>query len=301
MTEKNSPNNPSSSTKPRRFPQWLKRPVAFSGKQGRVEQMLQRGSLNTVCSEAKCPNRSECYNQGTATFLIMGTVCTRNCSFCAVTHGTPARIEPDEGKRIATAAAEMELQHVVITSVTRDDLQDGGASCFADVVKRIRELLPDVSVEILVPDFRGDEKALRTVLSGRPHVFNHNLETVPRLYSKVRPQAGYALSLELLRKAGKWGEGVVTKSGIMVGLGESESEVETVMHDLFSAGCSILTIGQYLQPSTLQLKVEEFVTPEQFAKYGKIAREIGFAEVFSAPYVRSSYRAFQSAAGVLTS
>ncbi len=294
-----SENNPPSHDKNRRFPQWLKRPVAFSGKQSKVESLLQQCSLNTVCSEAKCPNRGECFNQGTATFLIMGNVCTRNCAFCAVAHGKPSKPLSDEGRRIAHAVAELQLKHVVITSVTRDDLHDGGASCFADVVNEISKRDPAVSVEVLIPDFSGNESALEIVVSSRPQIINHNVETVPRLYSRVRPDSDYDRSLHLLCSAKKAGEGVATKSGIMVGLGEREEEVREVMTDLHAAGCSIVTIGQYLRPSRFQLRVEEFVSPQQFRRYEEIGREVGLAQVFSDPYVRSSYRAAEGAAGLL--
>ncbi|MDG5815040.1 lipoyl synthase [Chitinispirillales bacterium ANBcel5] len=276
---------------PGRFPKWLKRPVAFSGKQNSVEHHLKSAGLHTVCSEAKCPNRSECYNKGTATFLIMGNVCTRNCSFCSVNHGSPLPPDPSEGMRVAEAAAKMGLKHVVITSVTRDDLVDGGASCFAQVVQAINCKLPGAVVEILIPDFKGNKDSLTTVLQSSPGILNHNIETVPRLYASIRPEADYNRSLDLLKAASQINPDVRTKSGIMVGLGETEAEVRGVLEDLFETGCTIITIGQYLRPSKRQFPVREFVSPDQFAVYEQIGREIGFKQVFAGPYVRSSYRA----------
>ncbi|MFP4163667.1 MAG: lipoyl synthase [Chitinispirillaceae bacterium] len=275
---------------PVRFPAWLKRPSAFSGKQSQVASLLESCGLNTVCAEAKCPNRGECFSKGTATFLILGSVCTRNCAFCGVESGTPLPPDPDEGERLAEAASRMGLKHVVITSVTRDDLSDGGAHAFATVVEAVRRRLPGATVEVLIPDFGGCEQALGTVLDSAPDVLNHNIETVPRLYSSVRPQAEYDRSLELLSRAASDGRAAV-KSGMMVGLGEQLQEVEGVMADLRASGCTILTVGQYLRPSRSQVPVKEFVTPQQFSSYEQIALSLGFEHVFSGPYVRSSYRA----------
>jgi lipoic acid synthetase len=273
-----------------RFPPWLKRDIAFSGRRGEVVELLSDCKLNTVCAEAKCPNRGECFSRGSAAFLILGPVCTRNCAFCGVESGRPLDVDAGEGERLAEAASRMGLKHVVITSVTRDDLPDGGASAFADAVKRLREKVPDASVEVLIPDFQGDAGSLMTVLDSCPDVLNHNIETVPRLYPSIRPQAIYARSLELLRRASGDGRAAV-KSGMMVGLGETIDEVESLLRDLRSAGCSVVTIGQYLRPSRGQVQVKEFITPEQFADYEKMALKIGFDQAFCGAYVRSSYRA----------
>lgn len=252
--------------------------------------LLESCGLNTVCAEAKCPNRGECFSRGTATFLILGSVCTRNCAFCGVDFGDPLAPDPEEPNRLAKAALKMGLKHVVITSVTRDDLRDGGASFFASVVKAVRQKLPKATVEVLIPDFAGSRQALHTVLDSAPDVLNHNIETVPRLYSSVRPQAEYGRSLQLLSRTAADGRSKV-KSGIMVGLGETELEVEEVMGDLRKSGCSILTIGQYLRPSRHQVPLREFISPRKFSDYEQIARSMGFEHVFSGPYVRSSYRA----------
>lgn len=252
--------------------------------------LLESCGLNTVCAEAKCPNRGECFSRGTATFLILGSVCTRNCAFCGVDSGDPSPPDPQEPDRLAEAALQMNLKHVVITSVTRDDLEDGGASFFASVVKAVRHKLPGATVEVLIPDLSGSQQALHTVLDSTPDVLNHNIETVPRLYSSVRPQAAYSRSLQLLSRSAADGRSKV-KSGIMVGLGETAQEVEEVMSDLRSVGCSILTIGQYLRPSRNQVPVREFVSPQQFSHYEQTGFSMGFEHVFSGPYVRSSYRA----------
>ncbi|MDR0308015.1 MAG: lipoyl synthase [Chitinispirillales bacterium] len=273
-----------------RFPKWLKRPAAYSGRQGEVNNLIFTGNLNTVCVEAKCPNRSECFSRGSAAFLILGSVCTRNCAFCGVEYGTPHVADPDEGQRLAEAAAAMGLKHVVITSVTRDDLPDGGAGAFAGVIKLLREKIPDSTLEVLIPDFNGSVQALNTVLDSKPNVLNHNIETVPRLYPAVRPQAIYPRSLALLEHAAADGKTKV-KSGIMVGLGETVLEVRNLLTDLKKTDCSIITIGQYLRPSRNQVPVAEFVTPEQFAEYEEYALDLGFEQAFCGPFVRSSYRA----------
>jgi len=273
-----------------RFPPWLKRGMAFSGRGGEVAGLISSCKLNTVCSEAKCPNRGECFSRGSAAFLILGPVCTRNCAFCAVEPGRPADVDAGEGERLAEAACRMGLKHVVITSVTRDDLPDGGASAFANALKCLRGKIPRAAAEVLIPDFQGASGALKTVLDAEPDILNHNIETVPRLYPSIRPQAVYERSLELLKRAADDGRPSV-KSGIMVGLGETVSEVEGVMRDLRAAGCAVVTIGQYLRPSRRQVPVREFVTPEQFSAYEKTALDIGFERAFCGPFVRSSYRA----------
>lgn len=257
--------------------------------------MLRELRLNTVCQGARCPNRGECFASGTATFLVLGEACTRDCRFCAIATERPAAPDPDEPRRVAEAAARMELRHVVVTMVTRDDLPDGGAGHVAAVVAAVRGRLPSVRVEVLVSDFRGDEAAVDVVTAAHPDVFNHNVETVPRLYDSVRPQADYARSLRVLARAAEAGEGIPTKSGLMVGLGEEPAEVEEVLRDLRRAGVGIVTIGQYLRPSAAHLPVAEFVTPERFAFYADTARELGFTGVASAPFVRSSYHAAEIA------
>jgi lipoic acid synthetase len=271
------------------IPSWLKRKIAYSGKHNSIRNNIHAKGLHTVCLEAKCPNRSECYSRGVATFLIMGNVCTRNCSFCSVSHGTPQKLNPLEPDHIVEATIGLNLKHVVITSVTRDDLFDGGASVYALIVKRLRDSLPDITIELLIPDFKGDPTALDTVFNSRPDVLNHNVETVPQLYPVIRPQASFQRSLEVLKRASE--KGLITKSGIMVGLGEKYDEVIQTMDALRRNGCSILTIGQYLQPSANQIKVSEFVHPEVFEKYSIAGKEMGFSEIFAGPYVRSSYRA----------
>ncbi len=292
MTEKSA--DPSlgegSSHNPVRFPPWLKRPAAFSGKQNQTVRLIESGGLHTVCSEAKCPNRGECFSRGSAAFLILGSVCTRNCAFCGVSNGKPQNPDPLEPYNLAQTAHKMGLEHVVITSVTRDDLSDGGASVFAQTVREVRKVLPLAAIEVLIPDFQGSAQSLMTVLDSRPDVLNHNIETVPRLYSIIRPQALYHRSLELLKRSAEDGR-AKAKSGIMVGLGETEQEVFEVFRDLRSAGVSILTVGQYLRPSRHQVSVKQFITPEQFARYEEEAKAAGFEQVFSGPYVRSSYMA----------
>jgi lipoic acid synthetase len=273
-----------------RFPPWLKRKLAYEGRHGEVSGLLTECGLHTVCAEAKCPNRGECFSKGSAAFLILGPVCTRNCAFCGVSTGTPSPVDVSEGERLAEAAERMGLKHVVVTSVTRDDLPDGGAAAFADVVKRLRDRVPSAMIEVLIPDFRGSVEALKTVLDSGPDVLNHNMETVSRLYPQIRPQADYGRSLELIRRAADSGRSVV-KSGIMVGLGETVDEVSGLMRDLRSAGCGVITVGQYLRPSARQIPVSEFVTPERFAEYERLAVDMGFAKAFCGPYVRSSYRA----------
>lgn len=253
--------------------------------------LLEGLGLDTVCLSAACPNLGECFARRTATFLILGPVCTRNCRFCAVPKGTPRPVDPGEPRRVALAAAELQLRHVVITSVTRDDLPDGGAGQFAATVTAVREALPEATVEVLTPDFRGRPAALEKVMAAGPRVFNHNVETVPRLYPAARPQADYRRSLEVLRRAKEMRPGILTKSGLMVGLGEREEEVLAVLADLRSAGCDAVTIGQYLRPSKAHLPVREYLTPETFARYRARAREMGFRYVASGPLVRSSYLA----------
>ena len=277
-----------------RKPDWLKRRLPTGEAFNQVRELIEAGKLHTVCQEAKCPNIWECYSHRTATFLIMGERCTRNCRFCSVAPGVPKPLDPQEPARVAEAAAQMGLSYVVVTSVTRDDLPDGGAGHFAATLHEIRRRIPGAEIEVLVPDFQGEQSALETVLRARPDVFNHNIETVPRLYPRVRPQADYRRSLELLRRAQEFDPAIPTKSGLMLGLGERPEEVRQVLRDLRTAGCRILTFGQYLQPSPEHLPVEGYILPEDFDGWRDTALGMGFSEVASAPFVRSSYHAKES-------
>ena len=272
-------------------PKWLRRRLPTGPAYEKVKGMISDDRLHTVCQEAKCPNMWECFSQKTATFLIMGSRCTRNCRFCSVLHGPLQTPDPEEPARVAEVAHQMGLKYVVITSVTRDDLPDGGASLFARTIEEIRSRMADACVEVLIPDFQGSKDSLHTVLRAQPDVLNHNIETVPRLYLRVRPQAEYQRSLDILRWAHEYDSALPTKSGLMLGLGEEPAEVETTMRDLRTAGCRILTVGQYLQPSENHLPVERYIPPEEFEKWRKKAVKIGFVEVASGPFVRSSYHA----------
>ncbi|MCX8033472.1 MAG: lipoyl synthase [Thermoleophilia bacterium] len=272
-----------------RKPPWLKTPLPSPQKTRAVERVLRNHSVHTVCESALCPNRGECFGCGTATFMIMGNTCTRACRFCAVAKGTPSALDPDESLRVAEAAYTLGLRHVVITSVTRDDLPDGGATHFAATIRAVRARLPEATVEVLTPDFKGSEEALCRVLEEGPDVFNHNLETVPRLYSLVRPGADYRRSLSLLGWAAERG-GVVVKTGWMVGLGEREGEVLELLCEVAAAGVHVVTIGQYLRPTAKQLPVVEYVPPEKFAFYRRYGEGLGLV-VHAGPLVRSSYRA----------
>ena len=247
--------------------------------------------LHTVCQSASCPNIGECFSRRTATFMILGDACTRSCGFCGVSHDAPHPVDPDEPRRVAEASVRLGLRYVVVTSVTRDDLPDGGAGHFAETVRQLKAAIPGAKVEVLIPDFGGDEDALRAVLDSAPFVLNHNVETVPRLYSTVRPQAVYERSLVVLETARRFRTSIHTKSGLMVGLGEEQGEVLEVLSDLRRAGCDIATIGQYLQPSKRNLPVVEYVPPSQFDEYARVGREMGFSYVASGPFVRSSYHA----------
>jgi len=250
---------------------------------------MRKSSLNTVCEEAKCPNLSECWNSRTATFMILGDTCTRSCGFCNIKIGVPNELDLDEPRRVAESSVELGLKHVVITSVDRDDLKDGGAKIFSETIKLLNEKLPLTTIEILIPDFKGDENSFNLIMEHPPTVLNHNLETVERLYHAVRPQANYKRSLELI----KWfkNKGLRTKSGIMVGIGETKDEVIGIMKDLRMHGCDIMTIGQYLQPTKDHLPVDRFVTPDEFAYYNEVGLKLGFLAVESSPLVRSSYHA----------
>jgi lipoic acid synthetase len=283
---------------PQRKPAWIRAKAPFHPEVGRLKQLLRAHQLNSVCEEASCPNLGECFAHGTATFMIMGRVCTRRCPFCDVAHGRPAPLDAEEPAHLARAVAAMNLRFVVITSVDRDDLRDGGAAHFLACIRAVRELAPATRIEILVPDFRGRmEAALETLGAALPEVFNHNLETVPRLYRAVRPGADYAHSLHLLAQFKQRYPAVPTKSGLMVGLGETDEEIVATLRDLRAHGCDMLTIGQYLQPSRAHLPVERFVTPQQFAGLADIARELGFSNAACGPMVRSSYHAERQAQG----
>jgi len=276
---------------PKRLPSWLRRPIAQPGKATQVAHMLDELQLNSVCQSAKCPNRGECFSAGTATFLIMGDACTRGCRFCAVETRSPAALDPDEPRRVAEGAARLGLRHVVITSVTRDDVPDGGAAHFVATIQAVRDAVPGVAVEVLTSDFAGNEASVDAVAASLPDVYNHNLETVPRLYSEVRPGADYARSLRVLQRVRETQPTVPTKSGVMLGLGETPDEVRDVMRDLLAHGVTMLTLGQYLRPSPAHLPVAEFVEPEVFATLARDAYALGFSAVASAPFVRSSYHA----------
>jgi len=271
-------------------PEWLK--IKYNQSEIRaVYEMLSKLNLNTVCREAECPNMGECFKNRTATFMILGKSCTRNCRFCSIDHGKPDEVSPDEPERIADAARSLGLSHVVLTSVTRDDLPDGGASHFARCVEEIRKALPKATVEVLIPDLKLNKDALDTVIRSNPTVINHNTETVKRLYPSVRPQAIYERSLAVLAYVKEKAPGIFTKSGIMVGLGETKDEVLELFSDLRRAGCDILTVGQYLRPSEQQIEMKEYVTPETFREYSDAGYAMGFRFVASGPLVRSSYMA----------
>jgi lipoic acid synthetase len=276
---------------PVRKPAWLKRSLPNTPAFGRVSSLISEEGLHTVCQEAKCPNQWECFSNQTATFLIMGPACTRNCRFCAVVHDPSGPLDPEEPRKVARAVKALGLRFAVITSVTRDDLPDGGASRFAETITRIKSLNPGTMVEVLVPDFLGSVESLRTVLQACPEVFNHNLETVPSLYARARPGADYRRSLDLLRRAHELNPDIPTKTGLMLGLGETGPEVIQTLEDCVQAGCRILTLGQYLQPSRDHLPVQRYLSPEEFEGWKRTALNLGFQDVASGPFVRSSYRA----------
>ncbi|MBM3473135.1 MAG: lipoyl synthase [Armatimonadetes bacterium] len=278
-----------------RLPDWLKVKMGKARLSESTRRLVQDARLHTVCQSAKCPNIGECFGAGTATFLLMGDRCTRNCGFCAVRAGPPEPLDEHEPRRVAETVAEMALDYAVLTSVTRDDLPDGGAGHFAATVCAIKAARPEAQVEVLVPDFQGDETPIRTVLEAAPDVFNHNLETVRRLQAQVRPQAGYETSLGVLRAAHRLAPAIPTKSGLMVGLGETDEEVAEALRDLAEVGVSIVTIGQYLQPSPTHLPVARFVHPDLFARYGQVGESLGLKHVIAGPFVRSSYHAEEAA------
>lgn len=279
-------------------PDWIRIRASHSAQVARLKKLLREHNLHSVCEEASCPNLNECFGHGTATFMIMGDKCTRRCTFCDVAHGRPDPLDQDEPKNLAKALQALNLRYVVITSVDRDDLRDGGAGHFAACIHEVRQSSPDTKIEILVPDFRGRmEIALENLSQAPPDVFNHNIETVPRLYKAVRPGSDYAWSLKLIQNFKALFPDIPTKSGLMLGLGETDEEVIEVLKDLRAHDCDMLTLGQYLQPSAYHAPVDRFVTPEAFKRLGEIAESLGFKNVASGPLVRSSYHADLQAAG----
>ena len=282
-----------------RKPEWLKIKLPRTSKKiDEIKQAMRKHGLHSVCEEASCPNLSECFSHGTATFMILGAICTRRCPFCDVAHGRPLKPDPEEPVKLARTIRDMKLKYVVITSVDRDDLRDGGAQHFADCIREIRALNPDIKIEILVPDFRGRiDKALEILATEPPDVFNHNLETAPQHYRRARPGANYQWSLQLLQKFKEQHPHIPTKSGLMMGLGETNEQIEQVLRDLREHDVNMLTLGQYLQPSRFHLKVERYVTPEEFENFKTYAEEIGFSHAACGPLVRSSYHADLQAQG----
>ena len=275
-------------------PEWLRVKAPQWQRVGKVKDILRDLALNTVCEEASCPNIGECFNAGTATFLIMGPACTRACPYCDIDfEKKPKPLDSTEPQRLAEAVRRLQLNHVVITSVNRDDLPDGGASQFVGCIQAIREVSPQTTIEVLIPDLCANWDALATILQAQPEVLNHNTETIPRLYRRVRPQGDYARSLELLRRSRALAPSVYTKSGLMVGLGETDAEIRQVMQDLRAVDCDILTLGQYLQPSQKHLKIDSFISPEQFDAWREYGESLGFLQVVSSPLTRSSYHAEQ--------
>lgn len=281
-----------------RKPKWIKAKAPTDDKVLNLKKVIRENKLHTVCEEASCPNLGECFSHGTATFMIMGDICTRRCPFCDVAHGKPQALDPEEPANLANAIKIMDLSYVVITSVDRDDQLDRGAGHFVACIEKVRELCPTTRIEILVPDFRSKiDIALDILKQAPPDVFNHNLESIPRLYEKIRPGANYQASLELISKFKQQNKDIATKSGLMLGLGETLDEVKEVLQDLKNNGCDMVTIGQYLQPSRYHLAVERFVHPDEFNELGKYAEKLGFINVASAPMVRSSYHADLQASG----
>ena len=274
-------------------PPWLKKRLPPSEDLAKVKSILDSAELHTVCEEARCPNLGECFSRGTATILILGRICTRNCGFCAVEHGVSLPLDEREPEKVAQAVKKMSLHYVVITSVTRDDLPDGGASHFAKTIQAVRALGQEIKIEVIIPDFKGDFSSLLTVLKEGPDVLNHNIETIPRLYQGVRPQADYRRSLHLLKRAKRRDGRSLTKSGFMLGLGETEEEILSLLRDLSDVRCDFLTIGQYLQPRPDRLPVVRYIPPEEFEGYKKIGEEMGFKSVASGPFIRSSFHAAQ--------
>lgn len=276
----------------KRLPDYLKRQIIDTEKTKTVRHILKNNCLNTVCENARCPNKNECYQKNTATFLIMGKVCTRNCRYCNIGCEKPEPLNPEEPKKLANAVKELGLKYSVITSVTRDDLKDGGANHFAQTIYEIRKISPNTKIEILTPDFKGDTKALDTIIEAHPDVFNHNIETIERLFKTARPQGNYKRSLGVLKYI-KDNSNIPTKSGFMVGLGETKDEIKQTFDDLIEIGCDILTVGQYIQPSKQHLEIDKYYTEEEFEELNELAKQAGFKKYQIAPLVRSSYNAFK--------
>jgi lipoic acid synthetase len=287
---------------PERKPSWLKVKAPGGPNYLRLKHLMRELDLHTVCEEAHCPNVGECWEHGTATFMILGDVCTRNCAYCAVAHGRPPKFDPAEPSRVAEAARAMNLRHLVITSVDRDDLPDFGAWAFAETIRQVHDAVPGCSVEVLVPDFQGDVDAIRTVLEARPEIYNHNTETVPRLYKKARPGGRYERVREIFRTSKRLAPDIPTKTGIILGMGETNEEVLQTMRELREVDVDILTLGQYLRPSDDHIRLDRYVTPDEFAMFRREGLTMGFKHVESAPLVRSSYHAWEQvqAAGVAT-
>ena len=285
---------------PERKPGWLKVRAPGGANYLRLKQLMRSLDLHTVCEEAHCPNVGECWEHGAATFMILGDVCTRNCAYCAVAHGRPPRFDPAEPERVGQAVATMQLRHAVITSVDRDDLPDFGAWAFAETIRQVREQVPECSIEVLVPDFQGNEDSIRTVLEARPEIYNHNTETVPRLYKKCRPGGRYERVLQIFRFAKATAPDIPTKTGLILGMGETNEEVVAVMRELRAVDVDILTLGQYLRPSDAHIALDRYVTPDEFRYLRDVGMDMGFRHVESGPLVRSSYHAWEQvqAAGV---
>ncbi|WP_027184408.1 lipoyl synthase [Desulfovibrio inopinatus] len=277
-------------------PDWLVLPAPNAQDMDRIQSLLDKGHLHSVCESAQCPNIGECFASKTCTFMILGDICTRDCAFCAVTHGRPNSPDPDEPEMVALTSKQLGLRHVVVTSVTRDDLPDDGAGQFAETIRAIKRELPNATVEVLIPDFKGQDAPLKMVIDAAPDVINHNVETVPRLYPSVRPQAIYSRSIQLIHHVAQHSSNqqITTKSGLMLGLGETQEEVIAVMHDLIEAGCQTLTLGQYLRPSPQHHPVIEYVHPDTFNHLAEVGTSMGFKHVASGPLVRSSYHAAES-------
>ncbi len=274
-----------------RIPEWIRLKWKVDSDFAKVHNLVGGSGLHTVCQSAKCPNIHECWGAGTATIMLLGNLCTRSCKFCSVPHGRPLAVDHDEPRRVVDAVRGMKLNHLVLTSVNRDDMPDGGAGIFAETITRLREAYPALKIEVLTPDFQGDVAAMETVFRAAPDVFSHNVETVSRLQAVIRPQASYGRSLAVLRAGADWRPKMAIKSGVMLGMGETAEEVEQTMQDLYDAGCRILTLGQYLQPTRHNRPVDRYVMPREFDAFAEIARKIGFAGVAAGPMVRSSYKA----------
>ena len=283
---------------PRQLPDWLKIQPRLGKNYREIKKIINHNRLHTICTSALCPNIYECFEQRTATFLLMGDCCTRTCTFCNVAHGKPDPLDPDEPQRVASAIRKIGLEYAVITSVTRDDIPDGGASHFAATIRAIKQRAPGCLIEVLIPDFRGSREALEEIISAGPGVINHNVETVPRLYPEIRPEANYERSLGLLQQIYKKAPAILTKSGLMIGLGEKEEEIKEVMKELRRVNCRLLTIGQYLRPSRKHYPVRRYYTPEFYSALESHALSIGFLQCVARPLVRSSYRAHQSVASL---